>query len=69
MSALSIVHECTSARIARKPSRLGGLMAALMREIEIRRALRDVSTLDEATLHDIGIGPGGIEDAVRCGRR
>ena len=69
MSALSIVHECTSARTARKPSRLSGLMASLMREIEIRRALREVSTLDEAMLHDIGISPGGIEDAVRCGRR
>ncbi|MDP8921010.1 MAG: DUF1127 domain-containing protein [Pseudomonadota bacterium] len=69
MSALSIIHECTSARIAAKPSRLAGLVAGLMREIEIRRALRDVGTLDEATLHDIGISPGGIEDAVRCGRR
>ena len=68
MQALSIVHECTSARIVRKPSRLAGLMAALMREIEIRRALREVSTLDDAMLHDIGIGPGGIEEAVRCGR-
>jgi uncharacterized protein YjiS (DUF1127 family) len=68
MSALSIVHECTSARIDRKPSRLAGLMAALMREIEIRRALREVSSLDEGMLHDIGISPGGIEEAVRCGR-
>jgi uncharacterized protein YjiS (DUF1127 family) len=68
MSALSIVHECTSARTARKPSRLSDLMASLMREIEIRRALREVSTLDEAMLHDIGISPGGIEEAVRCGR-
>ena len=68
MSALSIVHECTSARIDRKPSRLAGLVAALMREIEIRCALREVSSLDDAMLHDIGISPGGIEDAVRCGR-
>ena len=68
MQALSIVHECTSARIARKPSRVMGLMAALMREIEIRRALREVSTLDDAMLHDIDISPGGIEEAVRCGR-
>ncbi len=68
MQALSIIHECTSARMARKPSRLAGFVAALKREIEIRRALREVSTLDDAMLHDIGISPGGIEEAVRCGR-
>ena len=69
MSALSIIHECTSTTLARKPSRLPGLIAALMREIEIRRALRAVGALDEAALHDMGISPGGIEEAVRCGRR
>ena len=69
MTALSIIHECTSAKMARKPSRLTGLVAALKREFEIRRALREVGSLDEAMLHDIGITPGGMEDAVRCGRR
>ena len=69
MTALSIIHGCTSARMARKPSRLTGLVAAVKREFEIRRALREVSSLDEAMLHDIGITPGSVEDAVRCGRR
>ncbi|WP_262028001.1 DUF1127 domain-containing protein [Microvirga sp. Mcv34] len=53
---------------AAKPSRIRSLFAALMHEIEIRRALRDVSSLDDAMLHDIGLTPGSLEDAVRCGR-
>ena len=39
-----------------------------MHEIQIRQALREVGTLDESALHDIGISRGNIEDAVRCGR-
>ncbi|MBQ0822186.1 DUF1127 domain-containing protein [Microvirga sp. HBU67558] len=39
-----------------------------MHEIEIRRALREVSALDDAAMHDIGLTPGNIEDVVRCGR-
>lgn len=69
MTALSIIHGCTSAKIARKPSRLTGLVSALKREFEIRRALREVGSLDEAMLRDIGINPGSLEYAVRCGRR
>ena len=51
-----------------KPSRIKSLLATLIHEIEIRRALREVSTLDDAMLHDIGLTPGNIEDAIRCGR-
>ncbi|MBA1158711.1 DUF1127 domain-containing protein [Microvirga mediterraneensis] len=51
-----------------RPSRIRSLFAALMHEIEIRRALRNVSSLDDAMLHDIGLTPGNIEDAVRYGR-
>jgi uncharacterized protein YjiS (DUF1127 family) len=68
MSARFTTQEWTSTEEARKPSRIEGLFAFVKREIEIRRALRAVGSLDEAALHDIGIGPGNIEDAVRCGR-
>ncbi|WP_423790812.1 DUF1127 domain-containing protein [Microvirga solisilvae] len=30
--------------------------------------MREVASLDDAMLHDIGLGPGNIEDAVRHGR-
>lgn len=61
-------YDWTAEQPAPKPSRIKGLFAALMHEIEIRRALRHVNSLDDAMLHDIGLTPGSIEDAVRCGR-
>lgn len=60
--------DWTADQKATKPSRIKSLFAALMHEIEIRRALRDVSSLDDTMLHDIGLTPGNIEGAVRCGR-
>jgi uncharacterized protein YjiS (DUF1127 family) len=66
MSALTrIFTEAT----AEKPSFVAGFFMGLLNEIRIRRALHDVGSLDDAALHDIGINPGGIEEAVRCGRR
>jgi len=68
MTSLSAAFHQTVAPASARPSRLLGLFAALAREIRIRRALRDVSALDEAALYDIGLSRGGIEDAVRHGR-
>ena len=68
MTAHSTTCDWTSEQPSAKPSRLKGLFASLMHEIRVRRALRHVSTLDEAMLHDIGLSPGSIEDAIRCGR-
>jgi uncharacterized protein YjiS (DUF1127 family) len=67
MTDLSTAFHWTS-RTAAEPSRIRGLFGALLREIRIRRALRDVSTLDDAMLCDIGLSRGGIEDSVRHGR-
>ncbi len=67
MSALSSLW--TSEKPVAKPSRMGNLFTTLLREIEIRRALRAVGSLDDATLLDMGLDRGGLEDAVRCGRR
>jgi uncharacterized protein YjiS (DUF1127 family) len=67
MTDLSTAFHWTS-EAAGKPSRIRGLFGALLREIRIRRALRDVGTLDDNILCDIGLSRGGIEDAVRHGR-
>jgi uncharacterized protein YjiS (DUF1127 family) len=49
--------------------RVAGVVArAVRREWRIRRDLRRISELDEHMLHDIGVSPGALEDAVRHGR-
>ena len=68
MTNLSTAFHWTSGTTAAGPSRVRGLFGALLREIRIRRALRDVSTLDDSMLCDIGLSRGGIEEAVRHGR-
>jgi uncharacterized protein YjiS (DUF1127 family) len=68
MQALSTTCEWTSERPT-KTSPIRSLFASLLHEIQIRRALRQVGALDDAALHDMGISPGGVEDAVRYGRR
>jgi len=68
MTAHTAPCDWTSEQTTPKPSRIKSLFASLVHEIEIRRALRDVSSLDDAMLHDIGLTPGNIEEAIRCGR-
>ena len=65
---LSTIFHGTSDSPAAKPSRIQSLVGALAREIRVRRALRDVASLDDAALCDIGLCRGGIEDAIRHGR-
>ena len=70
--------SCTTVREAvalpshRSPQRrlwpLTRLFAALMREFEVRRDLRRLSSLDESALRDIGLSRGEAEYAVRNGR-
>jgi hypothetical protein len=45
------------------------ILDAFIREFRIWKAMREVGTLDDGVLHDIGIDRGGIEGAVRRGRR
>jgi len=68
MTAHSTTCDWASEQPATKPSRIRSLFAAVLHEIEIRRALRDVSSLDDALLHDIGLTPGNIEENIRYGR-
>jgi len=68
MTAHSATSDWTSEQTASKTSRIWSLFASLWHEIEIRRALREVNSLDDAMLHDIGLTPGNIEDTIRCGR-
>ncbi len=44
----------------------GGLH--LIRELRVRRAIRDMQDLDDGMLHDVGLSRGEIEEAVRNGR-
>ncbi len=44
---------------------LGG---RIMRELRLRRAIRDVQELDDAMLHDLGLTRDAAEFAVRHGR-
>ena len=40
----------------------------IVRELRLRRAIRDVQELDDAILHDIGLTRDSVESAVRYGR-
>ena len=68
MSSLSSAFEWNTEQTSRKPNAILGLVGAIVREIRLRRALRDVGALDDSALLDMGISRGGIEDAVRHGR-
>ncbi|MBM6578581.1 DUF1127 domain-containing protein [Microvirga sp. BT689] len=68
MTARSTTCDWTFEQTAAKPSFIRSLFASLRREIEIRRARREVNSLDDAMLHDIGLTPGNMEDTIRCGR-
>ncbi len=48
---------------------LADLWRAMGREWQLRRAIGQITALDEAMLHDLGLDRGGIENAVRYGRR
>ena len=47
---------------------LAGFGKAILREIRIRRSLRELDSLGDTMLHDLGITRGGLEDVVRHGR-
>jgi uncharacterized protein YjiS (DUF1127 family) len=49
--------------------RLSEVWQAAGREWQLRRAIGQINALDEAMLHDLGLDRGGIENAVRYGRR
>lgn len=68
MSSLTTTFEWTSEQAPQKHGLIRNLVGAVLREIHLRRALRDVGALDDAALLDMGISRGGIEDAIRHGR-
>ena len=47
---------------------LSQMAAALAVEFRTRRDLHALQGLDERQLHDIGVGPGELDHAVRFGR-
>jgi uncharacterized protein YjiS (DUF1127 family) len=68
MTSFTHTFDWTHEGASRKQGFLRGLVGTVLKEIQLRRALRDVGALDDAALLDMGISRGGIEDAVRHGR-
>jgi len=48
---------------------LAALLSRLYREWEVRRQMARAQMLDGASLRDIGVAPGGLENAIRHGRQ
>ena len=71
MSALSL-HRSHAGSVLAKANGLAQAVvkgaAALLREIELRRAMRDLHELTDTQLRDIGVSPGDVEHLVRHGR-
>ena len=49
-------------------SLLREFVAWAVREIRLRRSVRELSSFDDAMLRDVGLDRSGVEDAVRHGR-
>jgi uncharacterized protein YjiS (DUF1127 family) len=68
MSFHSPTSTWTPAVPAKRDPLVLRLFRAIQHEIWMRRAIRQVNSLDERTLIDIGMMPGSTEHAVRRGR-
>ena len=71
MSFLSLTRPAvapTRYSTEQPPSLLARLLAAIAREVRLRRDMRALAELDDAGLHDIGLSRGEVEHAVRHGR-
>lgn len=65
------LDTCDSRGMPARSRHLGVLArvsAAIVKEVRFRRALRDLNGIDDVMLHDLGLGRGELEDAVRHGR-
>jgi uncharacterized protein YjiS (DUF1127 family) len=60
--------EATTGDSRRPLQMLWDIGLALLREVRARRSLRDLDSLDDSMLHDLGLGRGELEHAVRHGR-
>lgn len=58
-------HSTRAAQVARA---VLAVLAAIRVELRLRRDRRLLEALDERGLADLGLGPGGLEGAVRFGR-
>jgi uncharacterized protein YjiS (DUF1127 family) len=68
LSLRSVTPRPASSRVD-TTRRWSHLPARLLQEWRLRRAAHEVRQLDDATLHDMGIGRSEIDIAVREGRR
>lgn len=70
-SVASSYSSFTSPRSVRRPAvknRLRRWLHALLLEIEVRQALRQLGTFEDQMLHDIGLDRGGLEHPLRHGK-
>lgn len=68
MSSFTNTFEWTAEQTSRNQGLVRSLVRSVLKEIHLRRTMREVGALDDAALIDMGISRGGIEDAVRHGR-
>jgi uncharacterized protein YjiS (DUF1127 family) len=68
MSFHSLACAWTSEVPAKRDALPVRIFRAIRHEMRMRKAIRDVNSLDERTLIDIGMMPGSTEHAVRRGR-
>jgi uncharacterized protein YjiS (DUF1127 family) len=68
MSSFTNAFEWTAEQTNQKQGLIRSLVSSVLKEIHLRRTMREVGALDDAALIDMGISRGGIEDAVRHGR-
>ena len=47
---------------------IGGMIAAIARELEIRRSMANLASCDDHKRRDIGLTRGDVEPMVRFGR-
>ena len=68
MSTLTSAFHHAHDTAVRAPGFVGRLLSLIAEEIRIHHSMRQLASLDDAMLRDIGIDRGAVEDAVRHGR-
>lgn len=68
MSAMTTAFHHAHDTAVRAPGFVVRLLSLIVEEIRIHRSMRQLASLDDTMLRDIGLDRGAVEDAVRHGR-
>ena len=68
MSTLSLRSNGANAYGSGTGSRFTGIFGAILAEMRARRAARQVESMSDEMLRDIGVSRSNIDQAVRSGR-